>query len=112
VSTHWRQRTLAQGTSAQGVGCCRGLDYRPGVNQTSATHAIATSAPSLNGDHATAIALVGMSGRIPGANSVQNLWSNLRAGVVGLRELTDEEMRAVGMSRCQRPGGCNCTPSR
>ena len=47
-------------------------------------------------DYASAIALIGMSGRFPGADSVAQLWRNLLAGVKGLRELTDEELRAAG----------------
>ncbi|HEY1918704.1 MAG TPA: SDR family NAD(P)-dependent oxidoreductase [Streptosporangiaceae bacterium] len=48
-------------------------------------------------DYASAVALIGMSGRFPGANSVTTLWENLRAGVKGLRELTDEELAAAGV---------------
>jgi len=43
-------------------------------------------------DYASAVALVGMSGRFPGADSVGGLWENLLAGVKGLRELTDDEL--------------------
>ena len=43
-------------------------------------------------DYASAVALVGMSGRFPGAGSVGELWENLLAGVKGLRELTDDEL--------------------
>ena len=43
-------------------------------------------------DYASAVALVGMSGRFPGADSVGELWENLLAGVKGLRELTDDEL--------------------
>ncbi len=47
-------------------------------------------------DYASAVALIGMSGRFPGASSVGALWDNLVAGVKGLRELTDEELTAAG----------------
>jgi acyl transferase domain-containing protein len=47
-------------------------------------------------DYASAVALIGMSGRFPGASSVTALWDNLTAGVKGLRELTDEELAAGG----------------
>jgi acyl transferase domain-containing protein len=47
-------------------------------------------------DYASAVALVGMSGRFPGAPDLAALWRNLLAGVKGLRELTDEELRAAG----------------
>lgn len=44
-------------------------------------------------DYGSAVALVGMSGRFPGAADVDTLWQNLVAGVKGLRELTEEELR-------------------
>jgi acyl transferase domain-containing protein/acyl carrier protein len=47
-------------------------------------------------DYASAVALIGMSGRFPGASSVGALWDNLTAGLKGLRELTDEELSAAG----------------
>jgi acyl transferase domain-containing protein/acyl carrier protein len=47
-------------------------------------------------DYASAVALIGMAGRFPGAGSVDELWRNVVAGVKGLRELTDDELRAAG----------------
>ncbi|MEW2520840.1 SDR family NAD(P)-dependent oxidoreductase [Actinacidiphila alni] len=46
----------------------------------------------------SAVALVGMSGRFPGAPDVATLWRNTLAGVSGLREITDEELAAAGIS--------------
>ena len=48
-------------------------------------------------DYASAVALIGMSGRFPGAGSPAELWQNLLAGVKGLREFTDEELREAGI---------------
>lgn len=48
-------------------------------------------------DYASAVALIGMSGRFPGARSVSELWRNLLAGVKGLREFTDDELIAAGI---------------
>ncbi|GGP10311.1 SDR family NAD(P)-dependent oxidoreductase [Nonomuraea glycinis] len=48
-------------------------------------------------DYDSAVALVGMSGRFPGAGSVGELWRNLLAGVRGLRTITDEELREAGV---------------
>jgi acyl transferase domain-containing protein len=45
----------------------------------------------------SAVALVGMSGRFPGAPDVATLWRNALAGVSGLREITDEELAAAGI---------------
>ncbi|MFG1710508.1 SDR family NAD(P)-dependent oxidoreductase [Nonomuraea sp. M3C6] len=48
-------------------------------------------------DYDSAVALIGMSGRFPGARSVAELWDNLLAGVKGLRTITDEELREAGV---------------
>ncbi|MDR8412941.1 SDR family NAD(P)-dependent oxidoreductase [Nonomuraea sp. 3-1Str] len=48
-------------------------------------------------DYDSAVALIGMSGRFPGAGSVGELWGNLLAGVKGLRAITDEELREAGV---------------
>ncbi|HYH82425.1 MAG TPA: type I polyketide synthase, partial [Longimicrobium sp.] len=43
-----------------------------------------------------AIAIVGMAGRFPGADSVDAFWANLRAGVESIRRFRDDELeRAV-----------------
>lgn len=46
----------------------------------------------------SAVALVGMAGRFPGAPDVATLWRNALAGISGLREITDEELAAAGIS--------------
>ena len=43
------------------------------------------------------IAVVGMAGRFPKAQSVRELWRNLREGVEGISFFTDEELRAAGV---------------
>ncbi|WP_405145064.1 SDR family NAD(P)-dependent oxidoreductase [Sphaerisporangium sp. NBC_01403] len=45
----------------------------------------------------TDIAIVGMSGRFPGASGVAELWTNIRAGLSGITRFTDEELRAAGV---------------
>lgn len=47
----------------------------------------------LNGSE---IALIGMSGRFPGARSVAQFWENLRDGVEALSYFSDQEMIAAG----------------
>lgn len=42
------------------------------------------------------IAIIGMAGRFPGARDVDTLWSNLCDGVESIRQLTEDELRAVG----------------
>ncbi len=44
----------------------------------------------------TAIAIVGMAGRFPGARTVAQFWQNLRDGVESIRDCTDAELRAAG----------------
>lgn len=49
-------------------------------------------------DYDSAIAVIGMAGRFPGAASIDELWDNLMAGRLGLRELSDEELLTAGES--------------
>ncbi|HEY4594294.1 MAG TPA: beta-ketoacyl synthase N-terminal-like domain-containing protein, partial [Thermoanaerobaculia bacterium] len=44
-----------------------------------------------------AIAIVGFSGRFPGAPGVEALWDNLRAGVASIARFGDEELAAAGV---------------
>src|SRR4028118_547421 len=44
------------------------------------------------------IAIVGMSGRFPGAANVGEFWRNLRDGVEGISFFTDEELLAEGIA--------------
>ncbi|HEX4022864.1 MAG TPA: SDR family NAD(P)-dependent oxidoreductase [Acidobacteriaceae bacterium] len=46
----------------------------------------------------SAIAIVGMAGRFPGARNVEEFWRNLRDGVESIRTLSDGELRAAGVS--------------
>ena len=40
-----------------------------------------------------AVAIIGMSGRFPGARNVTEFWQNLRDGVRSIRFFSDEELR-------------------
>jgi phthiocerol/phenolphthiocerol synthesis type-I polyketide synthase E len=44
-----------------------------------------------------AIAVVGMAGRFPGANSVSAFWDNLRRGEESIVTLSEEQLRATGV---------------
>lgn len=46
----------------------------------------------------TDIAIVGMSGRFPGAENIEQFWDNLKGGRSGIKVLTDDELRAAGVS--------------
>jgi acyl transferase domain-containing protein/acyl carrier protein len=43
------------------------------------------------------IAVIGMAGRFPGADSVEALWQNLRAGVEGISRFRREELESSGV---------------
>lgn len=49
----------------------------------------------LSGD----IAIIGMSGRFPGARNVREFWDNLRAGVESVAPITAEELDAAGIPK-------------
>jgi acyl transferase domain-containing protein len=51
-----------------------------------------------SGSAETDIAIVGLAGRFPGARSVEEFWTNLRNGVESATLLTDEQLRAAGVS--------------
>jgi acyl transferase domain-containing protein/thioesterase domain-containing protein len=46
----------------------------------------------------SAIAIVGMAGRFPGARNIREFWQNLRDGVESVRTLSDVELLAAGVS--------------
>jgi amino acid adenylation domain-containing protein len=45
----------------------------------------------------SAIAIVGMTGRFPGADDVDSFWTNLKQGVESIRRFTPEELTACGI---------------
>ncbi len=44
------------------------------------------------------IAIIGMSGRFPGANNLDEFWRNLRDGVESITFFSDQELEASGMA--------------
>jgi acyl transferase domain-containing protein/acyl carrier protein len=48
-------------------------------------------------DRMEPIAIVGMAGRMPGAENLQQFWSNLRDGVESIAFFSDEELAAAGV---------------
>jgi phthiocerol/phenolphthiocerol synthesis type-I polyketide synthase E len=58
------------------------------------------------------IAIIGMRGRFPGANDLDQYWENLAAGIESIEVLTAEEMRASGIADeiTQLPGYVNAAP--
>ncbi|GCE31286.1 hypothetical protein KDA_67700 [Dictyobacter alpinus] len=47
------------------------------------------------------IAIIGMSGRFPGASNVEEFWENLRNGVESIAHFSDEELLAAGVDASQ-----------
>jgi len=47
------------------------------------------------------IAIVGMAGRFPGARTLADFWRNLEGGVESIRPLSNDELRAAGVSEEQ-----------
>jgi phthiocerol/phenolphthiocerol synthesis type-I polyketide synthase E len=58
------------------------------------------------------IAIIGMRGRFPGANDLDQFWKNLSEGVESISILTQEEMRAAGVPETiyRLPGYVNASP--
>jgi phthiocerol/phenolphthiocerol synthesis type-I polyketide synthase E len=48
-------------------------------------------------DSAEGVAVVGMSGRFPGARDIAHFWQNLRDGVESIRHFRDEELERAGI---------------
>ena len=45
----------------------------------------------------TAVAIIGIAGRFPGAPDVQSFWENLRRGRESVTFFSDAELRAAGL---------------
>jgi len=59
---------------------------------------IANDHPNTNELPPNAIAVIGMAGRFPGAESVTKFWDNLRAGEESVTTLSEEMLNAAGVS--------------
>ncbi|MBD2541498.1 beta-ketoacyl synthase N-terminal-like domain-containing protein, partial [Coleofasciculus sp. FACHB-SPT36] len=51
-----------------------------------------------NYDSLEGIAIIGMSGRFPGAKNVEEFWQNLRDGVESISVFTNEELIDAGIA--------------
>lgn len=72
----------------------------------------ATNGVASTGSHEEPIAIIGMRGRFPGANSLEQYWKNLSEGVESITVLSQEEMRAAGVPDhiSRLPGYVNASP--
>jgi acyl transferase domain-containing protein len=52
--------------------------------------------------HGTEIAIIGMTGRFPGARNLDEFWRNLRDGIESVRLLSDQELEALGVDAALR----------
>lgn len=50
-----------------------------------------------DGAYDTALAIVGMSGRFPGADDIQSFWRNVINGVVSIRQFSEQELLDAGL---------------
>ena len=55
-----------------------------------------------DGSTGPAIAIIGMSGRFPGANTVGDFWNNLAAGVDSVSQFTPAELETSKATACQQ----------
>lgn len=76
-----------------------------------ATRVTAESA-AMTRAQAAPIAIIGMSGRFPGANDLDEYWANLANGVESIAILSQEDMRAAGIPEhiSKLPGYVNASP--
>src|SRR5690348_29678 len=58
-----------------------------------------THASEQDTSYETAIAIIGMSGRFPGASDVHAFWRNVAGGVKSIRFFSQEELLAAGVER-------------
>src|SRR6476620_5348758 len=56
-----------------------------------------TSPTTHDRSYETAVAIIGMAGRFPGARSVAAFWQNIAAGVRSIRDFNDAELLAAGV---------------
>ncbi|MCG8584747.1 MAG: amino acid adenylation domain-containing protein, partial [Pirellulales bacterium] len=64
----------------------------------STTTAVVERTPHRRSSKTGPIAIVGMAGRFPGADNLQQFWQNITRGVESITQLTDEQLRASGIS--------------
>ncbi|HVK93232.1 MAG TPA: amino acid adenylation domain-containing protein, partial [Noviherbaspirillum sp.] len=53
---------------------------------------------SIDQDDSLSIAIIGMSGRFPGAGNLDEFWTNIKNGVESIRRLSEEELLSAGIS--------------
>lgn len=71
-----------------------------------------SAVPESSPAHEEPIAIVGMRGRFPGANTLDDYWKNLAGGIESIAVLDPEDMRAAGVPDhiSRLPGYVNASP--
>jgi acyl transferase domain-containing protein/acyl carrier protein len=59
-----------------------------------AAQPVVTTKPAVSGD----IAVIGMAGRFPGAQNIEEFWDNLKKGKESITFFTDEELETLGVN--------------
>ncbi|HLX09567.1 MAG TPA: amino acid adenylation domain-containing protein [Thermoanaerobaculia bacterium] len=78
---------------------------KPAAETALATPHRPPPAVDLAGAPVGAVAVIGMSGRFPGAAGIDELWANLAAGVESIRFFTPAELAAAGVDAALAGGG-------
>lgn len=76
-----------------------GSEYLGQTNIAPSTEQLSKSKQGQASTDQEAIAIVGMAGRFPGAQSIQELWVNLSNGVEAITLYSDEELLAAGVTQ-------------
>ncbi|MFD6170538.1 amino acid adenylation domain-containing protein [Streptomyces coeruleorubidus] len=85
-------------------GPAAGTATRTGADTATRTGAetVTDEGTSLTDSPERRVAVIGLSLRFPGANSVEEFWANLRGGVDSVRVFDERELAAAGLSPEQR----------
>jgi amino acid adenylation domain-containing protein len=70
-------------------------EHVAGLRAPAVTEAVAVQRAPADTD--SAIAIIGMAGRFPGARDLDAFWANLRAGVESIRPVSDDTLRQQGV---------------
>lgn len=82
-------------------------NFLEGNNASVADLKIGRQTPKQIKSNGSEIAIVGMACRFPGANSIDEFWSNLRRGLETVSALSQEELAALPAERVNRPNFVN-----
>jgi acyl transferase domain-containing protein/acyl carrier protein len=76
-------------------GLAKYIGARAGINQPQASRPLVKQ--RVDGVGQREVAIIGMAGRFPGANSIDDFWRNIANGVESLSYFRDDELKAAGV---------------